>query len=506
MNRLFRFLLCCVLCSVVLYSLPCYAQDEFQFEQLFQWHGSVMLIIDSGTGKIEDANTAAINFYGYNSEELTSMRIQEINMLNPEEVAQEMAAAAAEDRNYFIFRHRLANGDIRHVEVYSFPIQWAGEPRLYSIIHDVTPRFETEKSLRNRTGIFFAVLGAALIVQVVVIFLLVKIVKSRNSVMEELKESEEKFRTVVQCSPDIVFTVNRQNLIQFINRVPAGITTKEAIGTSAIKYVQPQYRELVEKAIRSVFETGCETSYEIRSRGENDTVAWYFTLLASLNRGFPDEQVLLLTHDITERKQTEKELAHTLEIYRKGLEGIIISMGTLMSKRDNYTAGHQLRVAHLAVAIAEELGLEEARIEGIKNAAAVHDIGKIGIPVEILTKPGELTDLEYKIMQIHPRTGYEILHNIEFPWPLAEIVAQHHEKVDGSGYPEGLFSDDILLEAKIICVADVVEAMASHRPYRPSRGLDAALEEIERHRGILYDDSVVDACLKLFREKEYKFV
>jgi putative nucleotidyltransferase with HDIG domain len=175
----------------------------------------------------------------------------------------------------------------------------------------------------------------------------------------------------------------------------------------------------------------------------------------------------------------------------------------MMGKRDNYTAGHQVRVAHLAVAIAEELSLEEVRIEGLKLAAEVHDIGKIGIPAEILTKPGALSELEYKIMQTHPSSGYDILKNIDFPWPLAEIVAQHHEKIDGSGYPEGLRGDDILLEAKIICLADAVEAMASHRPYRPALGIDAALEEIERQRGTLFDENVVDACLRLFREKGY---
>lgn len=208
--------------------------------------------------------------------------------------------------------------------------------------------------------------------------------------------------------------------------------------------------------------------------------------------------------DITGRKMAEDKLAETLEIYRKGLEGIIISMGTLMSKRDNYTASHQLRVARLAVAIARELGLEETRIEGLKLAAEVHDIGKIGIPAEILTKPGELTELELMIIQTHPRSGFEILQNIEFPWPLAEMVGQHHEKIDGSGYPEGLKGDQILFEAKIICLADVVEAMASHRPYRPMRGIDKALEEIEKQRGILFDEGVVDTCLKLFREKGFQ--
>ena len=207
--------------------------------------------------------------------------------------------------------------------------------------------------------------------------------------------------------------------------------------------------------------------------------------------------------DISERKQAEEQLAETLERFRKGLEGIITSMGTLMSKRDNYTAGHQLRVAEIAVAIAMEMGLEETRIEGVKLAAEVHDIGKIGIPAEILVKPGQLSELEYMIIQTHPQAGREILSDIEFPWPLADIVGQHHEKMDGSGYPDGLRGEEILLEARIICVADVVEAMASHRPYRAARGIDAALEEIERQRGVLFDRDVVDACLRVFREKGF---
>ncbi len=209
--------------------------------------------------------------------------------------------------------------------------------------------------------------------------------------------------------------------------------------------------------------------------------------------------------DISDRKQAEKEVERTLAVYRRGLEGIISSMGTLMGKRDNYTAHHQLRVAQLAGAIAKELGLEEHRVKGVELAAEVHDIGKIGIPAEILTKPWSLTDLEYSILQTHPQTGYEILQNIDFPWPLAETVLQHHEKVDGSGYPAGLRGDEILLEAKIIGAADVVEAMASDRPYRPAKGLDAALAELERQRGIFFEGSVVDACLRLFREKGFDF-
>ncbi len=203
-------------------------------------------------------------------------------------------------------------------------------------------------------------------------------------------------------------------------------------------------------------------------------------------------------------EQAEKNTAESLKAFRRALLGIVHSMGTLMSKRDNYTAGHQQRVSELSGEIARVLDLEDDRIEGLKLAAKIHDIGKLSIPTEILTKPQKLTDLEFKIIETHPNTGYEILNNIEFPWPIAEIVKQHHEKVDGSGYPDGLTGEDILFEARILCVADVVEAMASHRPYRPALGIDVALDEIWEKRGSLFDPDVVNACMKLFKEEGFQ--
>ena len=176
-----------------------------------------------------------------------------------------------------------------------------------------------------------------------------------------------------------------------------------------------------------------------------------------------------------------------------------------VEKRDPYTSGHQQRVAELAKAIAWELELPESQIECIYMAAAIHDIGKISLPAEILVKPIPLSNIEISLIQAHAEAGYDILKGIEFPWAIADIVLQHHERMDGSGYPLGLAGDDIVFEARIICVADVVETMASHRPYRPSIGMDKALEEIADNRGILYDPRVVDACLKLFRENGFEF-
>ena len=203
-------------------------------------------------------------------------------------------------------------------------------------------------------------------------------------------------------------------------------------------------------------------------------------------------------------ERTEK-LQDTLEKLRKAMEGTIQVISSTVEMRDPYTAGHQQRVTTLACAIATEMGLPEDRIDGLRMAGVIHDLGKIAVPAEILSKPGEITEPEFGIIKTHPQAGNDILKDIEFPWPIAEIVYQHHERMDGSGYPQGLSGENTLLEARILAVADVVEAMASHRPYRPALGIDTALEEISQNRGTLYDPDVVDACLKAFKEKGFKF-
>jgi putative nucleotidyltransferase with HDIG domain len=208
--------------------------------------------------------------------------------------------------------------------------------------------------------------------------------------------------------------------------------------------------------------------------------------------------------DITWQKQTQKKLEYNIKKMKKMLSQTVSSLATALEMKDPYTAGHQKKLVILATAIAKEMGFSDDQIEGISVAGNLHDIGKINVPSEILSKPGKLSELECMIVKTHSLTGYEIIKEIEFPWPVAEIVLQHHERIDGSGYPRGLAGDEILIEAKILAVADVIDAMASHRPYRPSLGVDAALEEISQNKGILYDPEVVDACLKLFTEKGFK--
>ena len=208
-------------------------------------------------------------------------------------------------------------------------------------------------------------------------------------------------------------------------------------------------------------------------------------------------------HDATRRKKAQEQLRQSFHKLQTTIEATIQAMAEVVEIRDTYTAKHQRRVAKLACAIAEELGLPKKKAKGIEMAAIVHDIGKIGTPIEILNKPARLTDLEFSLIKNHPQAGCNVLKAIEFPWPIAEIVLQHHERLNSSGYPFGLSGESICPEAKILAVADVVEAMASHRPYRPALGIQKALDEISKHKGTLYDPDVVDACVRLFLKKGF---
>jgi HD-GYP domain-containing protein (c-di-GMP phosphodiesterase class II) len=180
-------------------------------------------------------------------------------------------------------------------------------------------------------------------------------------------------------------------------------------------------------------------------------------------------------------------------------------MSLTLEERDPYTAGHQRRTTDLSLAIAREMQLPELETRGLQMAGLIHDMGKISVPAEILSKPGRLNDVELQLIQRHPQVAYDILNKLDLPWSVDQIVLQHHEKYNGSGYPQGLAGENILLESRILCVADVVETMETHRPYRPSLGRDAALEEIVTNRGILYDPQVVDACLRLFTESDFRY-
>ncbi len=244
---------------------------------------------------------------------------------------------------------------------------------------------------------------------------------------------------------------------------------------------------------------------------DKDKVFGALSIYAYQKDSFDTDEVHLLeelTNDLAYgimNLRTHVEHEGHLLLLQQSLEQSIQAIAATVESRDPYTAGHQRRVAELATAIAKEMNLSDNEIQGIHFASIIHDLGKIHVPSEILSKPGKLNEFEYKLIQMHPQTGYDILKDIKFPWPIAKIILQHHEKIDGSGYPQGLKGNEILLESKIVALADVVEAMSSHRPYRPSVGIDAALDEIRHGRGSSYEPSVVDACLELFEKENFTF-
>ncbi len=212
-----------------------------------------------------------------------------------------------------------------------------------------------------------------------------------------------------------------------------------------------------------------------------------------------------LSSEVKERILAEDALIKSLNSVERSIEGTIRTLSSIAEMRDPFTGGHQQRVALLSRAIARELGLSDEEIKGVYVAAMLHDIGKLSIPAEILVKTGQLNPIEFKYIALHCQSGYDLLKMIEFPWPIAQIVLQHHENINGSGYPQGLTGDGILLYAKIIRVADVVESMVSHRPYRKALGIDAAVDEINRNTRVFYDERVANACVELFVTKHFTF-
>ncbi len=334
-------------------------------------------------------------------------------------------------------------------------------------------------------------------------------VTARKQMKEALEKSEAKYRTILEDMDDAYFELDLKGNLVFFNDDmvrKTGYSREELMGMNFRQFISPETSGSVFAVFAEMFKTRQPArlfDYEVVMKDGQVRNYESWAGLRMDKDGHPTG-FRGMARDITARKESEKSLQETLENLRKALGITIQVMVAAVETRDPYTAGHQIRVADLARAIAGEMGLPPDRIEGLRMAAVIHDIGKLYVPAEILSKPKRLRDIEYALIKEHAQKGYEILKDVESPWPIAEMVRQHHERMDGSGYPQGMKGDEILLEARIMAVADVVESMASHRPYRPTLGIDAALGEIEGNRGILYDADVVDACRRLFREKSYR--
>lgn len=256
--------------------------------------------------------------------------------------------------------------------------------------------------------------------------------------------------------------------------------------------------------VRDAFRSGTVQKHEAEMIDQSGRRRYFSGSAHVVNRNSNGEATVVVKvyNDITEQKKAEFELKESVLQLRKNLSGTIQAMAMTVETRDPYTAGHQRRTSDIARNIAKQMKLSKQEIDGIRMAGVIHDLGKISVPAEILSKPGKIGDTEFSLIKNHPQTGYDILKGIDFQWPVAEIVRQHHERIDGSGYPFGLKGDQIRMESKIIGVADVLEAMSSHRPYRPSLGINKAFSEIMQNSGTLYDADVVDATVNLFSRKE----
>jgi len=328
----------------------------------------------------------------------------------------------------------------------------------------------------------------------------------------ELQLSEARLRGIFEAAEHVAFVLaggagENAPITEFSRGAEklTGYTSEEVLGRPLSVLGLPHVTELLPEALNRIPEASSRSAEITFIRKGGEEVFALLTVYPLISPTWKVTSVLYVAIDISERKRAERGLEESMARLREALGGTIEAIAKTMETRDPYTAGHEQRVAELACAIGDEIGLSPDRMEGLKMAGMVHDLGKVSIPVAILSKPGRISKIELELIKTHSVTGYEILKEIKFPWPIALMVLQHHERIDGSGYPYGIMGDALLLESRILAVADVVEAMSSHRPYRPALGIEASLAEIEGKKGVLYDKGVVDVCLRLFREKGFRF-
>jgi len=452
-------------------------ESEKKYRELIDGMNETVWVIDFN-GTLIDVNNTAVELLGYSKEELLEIGLYGIDSkLKKDDIKALAAAMQSDQRQIFETSHTTKDGRTFPVEVYSSLVTYQGKPAILSIARDITDRKQAE---------------------------------------EELRESEERYRMIVERMSDIVWMTDMNLRTTFVTpslQMILGFTPEERVLQPIEEQMTPDSLSYASNLLAEELadEEGGEVdpdrtkTVELEYYHKDGSTRWMETTVA----GIRDDQGVLtgllgVFRDITDRRQAAEQLQRTLERLRESVGITIQAMVSAVEIRDPYTAGHQSRSADLARAIATEMELPEEKVEAIRMAGSIHDIGKLSVPAEILSKPTQLSANEFALIKEHPRSGYEILKNVETDWPLAEIIYQHHERMDGSGYPRGLKGDEIIMEARIMAVADVVESMASHRPYRAALGIEASLEEIEENRKILYDDAVADACLRLFREKGYQ--
>ncbi|MEA4926624.1 MAG: PAS domain S-box protein [Syntrophomonadaceae bacterium] len=352
--------------------------------------------------------------------------------------------------------------------------------------------------------------------------LLVEDITERKKAEAELRESQRRLADTIESLPDATMVIDREGRVLYWNREMVemtGFSASDMVGRGDYIYALPFYGDrrpiLIDMIVDPRIHVESEYDY-IHREGKvlttetktgklkgKERILWGRATPLYNTRG-QIVGAIESVRDITERKEAEDDLKKSHERLEAIFSGTVSALAVTTEKRDQYTAGHQHRVAELACAIAREMRLSAKMIDDIKIAGTLHDIGKLFVPLDILSQTGRLTEIEMLFVKTHPAAGYDIVKSIPFDGPIAEIILQHHERMDGSGYPRGIKGDEILLEARVLSVADVVEAMASHRPYRPALGLDKALAEIRGNAGRLYDENVVNACVRVVEKNKFE--
>lgn len=324
----------------------------------------------------------------------------------------------------------------------------------------------------------------------------------------ELERSEARLQQLIETAGNGIYVLDLELNYKWVNQAMEKLLRRrrdKIVGHNVGEFTSQEELREHGKRYHSQLDAGVPTDiHEYYDQGREGSPTWREASNWVLMKNGEPFEIVGIMRDITKRKLAEIELQKSFERIRTTLTATVSALAYAVEMRDPYTAGHQRRVADLACAIGEILELPDEELDGLRLASLIHDVGKMRVPTDILTNPGKLTEAEFSIIRSHPQMGYDVLKGIEFARPVAEIVRQHHERMDGSGYSQGLKDSEIISEARILAVADVIEAMASHRPYRPALGIDVALGEITEHSGTRYDSRVAEACVRLFQETEYK--
>jgi len=441
-------------------------QEAVLFQQRLIDALPVPVFYKDSEGRYLGCNSSFEEFFGQKREQVTGKSVYE---LSPKEFAD-------------IYHEKdLALLQNPGIQIYESTVKDRG-----GVVHNVIFHKATFSDMDGSVG---GLIGAILDIT------------DRRQVEEALRNSEARLHTLVQTIPDLIWLKDKDGVYLSCNTMFErffGAKEADIVGKTDYDFVDRELADSFREHDNKAMAAGKTTSNEEWITFADDG---HRAFLDTIKTPMYDTQgtligVLGIGRDITNRRSVER--------IRKALGATVQAIAVIVEARDPYTAGHQRRVADLARSIATEMNLPDDQIDGIRVAATIHDLGKISIPAEILSKPTKLKKTEFDLIKEHSQSGYDILKDIDFPWPIARIVLEHHERMNGSGYPRNLTGNEILIEARIMAVADVVEAMASHRPYRASLGIEAALEEIEKNKGIIYDNVVADACLTLFREKGYQ--